>query len=71
MDLVAMSNPPQSGREWVTGLAVLIATIVSCLGFAHISYQWTLVISLTLLTGLVLFFWRVGIRKRRGRHRPR
>jgi len=71
MDLAAMSNPRQSGREWATGLAVLIATIISCVGFAHISYKWTLVISVTLLTGLVLFFWRVGVRKRRSRHRSR
>lgn len=57
--------PPESARQWLTGLVVVVAVIVSFLGFARISVEWTLVISSVIFVGLIVFLWRAGIRKER------
>lgn len=65
-----MSNQDQhsdSARSWLSGLVVIIATIVAYVGFARVSVEWTLVISSVVLFGLVLFLWRAGVRKERRR----
>lgn len=56
----------QTAREWLTGVAVIVATIVSVIGFARLSLGWTLAVSLASLTILLLLFWRTGQRKRLG-----
>jgi hypothetical protein len=61
-------RPSESLREWITGLVVIVATIVSFIGFARLSVGWTLAISSVILVALVVFLWSVGERKRR---RPR
>jgi cbb3-type cytochrome oxidase subunit 3 len=64
-------NKPESTQSWVTGLTVVVAVIVSYIGFARISVEWTLVIATLVFLGLVAFLWRAGARKqgsgRRGR----
>lgn len=57
----------ESTRQWLTGLVVIVATIVSFFGFARLSFAWTLGVSLTTLVGLLAFFWWTGQRKRRRR----
>ncbi len=59
-------RPAETTRQWVTGLVVIVATIGCFFGFAHISFGWTVGISLTLLISLLVFFWTVGERKRKG-----
>lgn len=56
---------PESARSWLTGLVVIVAVIVSYVGFASISIEWTLAVSSVIFVGLILFFWRVGVRKQR------
>ena len=63
--LKAPAPPRESGRQWVTGLVVIVAVIVSFIGFAHISVIWTLVISSVIFVALVIFLWRAGVRKER------
>jgi hypothetical protein len=54
-------------REWFSTLVVIVATVVSFVGFARISLGWTLVISTLVLAGLLYFLWSVGVRKERER----
>lgn len=56
---------PNSARSWLTGLFVVIAVVVSYIGFARVSVEWTLVIASTIFFGLILFLWRAGVRKER------
>ena len=63
-----MSNnnkKPEAIRVWITGLVVIVAVIVSYIGFARVSVEWTLGIAICVFIGLVLFLWRAGIRKQR------
>lgn len=55
-------NDDQSGatRAWLSGLAVVIAVIVSFIGFARVSVGWTLVVSTVIFFGLVAFLWAAG-----------
>ena len=59
------SQKPETARSWLTGLAVVIAVIVSYVGFASVSVEWTLAIATLVFVGLVLFLWRTGVRKKR------
>lgn len=53
--------PSRDGfRHWLSGLAVMVATAVSFVGFAHISIGWTLAISSLILVGLIIFLWIAG-----------
>jgi len=56
---------PGSARAWLTGLVVIVAVIVSYVGFARISVEWTLAISSVIFVGLIIFLWRAGVRKER------
>ncbi len=60
---MARKEPPREGREWVSGLVVVVAIIVSFVGFARVSVGWTLIISSVIFVGLVLFLWAAGGRK--------
>ena len=62
-------HPKESFRQWITGLVVLAATIVGFFGFARLSREATLIVSIGILAGLVIFFWSVGRRKRLTRPR--
>lgn len=53
-----------STRQWLTGLVLMVAPIVSVVGFSHVSTGWTLGIASAVLIGLVSFFWVVGAGKR-------
>ena len=64
-------HQPESARSWLTGLAVVIAVIVSYIGFASVSVEWTLVIASAVFLGLILFLWRTGVRKQRDRRSGR
>ena len=71
-ELKAPPTPRQTTRDWLSGLFVIIATIVAFVGFAHASFFWTLIISTLVLFGLLFFLWSVGVRKQReraGRHK--
>lgn len=59
----------ESIRQWVTGLVIIAATIVGFYGFAQLSRGWTLVISVAVLAGLLIFFWIVG--RKAGPRSPR
>lgn len=52
-------------RRWLTGLVVIVATIVSFIGFARVSVGWTLAISTIVLIALVIFLWSAGGTKQR------
>jgi hypothetical protein len=63
-----MSNPnhnPETARSWLTGLIVIVAVVVSYVGFASVSVEWTLAIATMVFVSLVLFLWRTGVRKKR------
>lgn len=57
----------ESTREWLSGLFVVVATVVAFIGFAFASLKWTLVISSVVLVCLVIFLWLAGVRKQRAR----
>ena len=61
--------PPEqvAARDWLSGMFVIVATIVAFVGFAHLSFVWTLVVSTVVLFGLLYFLWSVGVRKQRER----
>lgn len=61
----------QSARSWLTGLIVIVAVIVSYIGFASVSVEWTLVIASIVFLALILFLWRTGVRKERDRRSGR
>ncbi len=64
----AMSRPErevQTARQWLSGLAVTLTTIVSYIGFARISVKWTLVVAICIIIGLLTFLWIMGGRKER------
>lgn len=58
-------HQPESARSWLTGLVVIVAIIVSYIGFASVSVEWTLAISTVIFVGLIIFLWRAGVRKQR------
>ncbi len=62
-----MSQPTETRREWLSGILVVLATIIAFVGFAFASLKWTLIISSLVLACLVLFLWSVGFRKQRSR----
>lgn len=66
VDVMMPDNRADSGKAWLTGLALMVTMVVCIYGFARLSPVWTLVISSTALLGLLAFFWRVGHAKRRG-----
>lgn len=67
-----MSQPKkqlETTREWLAGVIVVVATIVSFIGFAFASLKWTLIVASLALVVLVGFLWSVGIRKQRTRRK--
>lgn len=62
---IGNSTPPRDTRQWIAGLVVVVATIVSFIGFARVSVGWTLAISTLVLIGLVVFLWAAGGGKER------
>lgn len=64
--MASNDQQPETARSWLTGLVVVVAVIVSYIGFASISIEWTLIISSTIFVCLILFLWRAGVRKQRG-----
>lgn len=65
------SSPHEGAREWVSGLVVIVATVVAFIGFARASLLWTIVISAMVWAGLIMFLWSVGAGKKRGRGKRR
>lgn len=61
------SRSTQSFRDWLTGVIVIVATIVAYIGFARVSVGATFIIASVIFVGLVLFLWRVGVQKQRTR----
>ena len=59
----------ESLRQWLTGVIVIVAVIVSFVGFARVSVAWTLTIASGVLVFLVLFLWNIGRKKRARRTR--
>lgn len=62
-------RPSDTARHWWTGIIVVVATVISYVGFARVSVGWTLVIASLVFVGLVVFLWSVGRKKRAGRER--
>ena len=62
--LVHQTPPTDNGREWLTGLVVVVAIIVSFIGFARVSVAWTLAIATVIFVALILFLWIAGGKKR-------
>lgn len=63
---VTRPTPPRDdARQWLAGLVVIVATVVSFVGFARVSVGWTLAISTFVLIGLVVFLWSAGGGKQR------
>lgn len=63
----AVSQPAETTKEWLSGLVVIVATVVAFVGFAFASLKWTLIVSSVVLAFLVVFLWSVGFRKQRSR----
>lgn len=66
---MARVAPHKDGHPFIFGMAVTCATIIGYFGFARLSREWTLAISLGILVGLLLFFWFIGRRSRAARSR--
>lgn len=64
--MVRPTPPRESHRQWLTGLVVTVAIVVSFIGFAHLSVRWTLLVSTVIFVALVAFLWAAG-RSRRER----
>ena len=58
-------QPRETTRQWLSGVAVMVATVVSFIGFARVSIGWTLALSTIIVVGLVIFLWAAGVRKQR------
>lgn len=67
--MVDSPPPPESARQWLTGLVVVVAVIVSYVGFSRVSVGWTLAVSTVIFLGLIIFLWSAGRKKRAGRDR--
>lgn len=57
--------PPQkrkrdSGRAWLSGLAITLTTIVSLLGFWRLAPGTTFAIAVVALIGVAISFWVAG-----------
>lgn len=66
MRFSAMGNsrrPKETRRQWVTGVALMVATVISVVGFARISPALTMVIATASLVAILVFLWVVGKRK--------
>ena len=63
----AVSQPAETTKDWLSGLVVVVATVVAFIGFAFASLKWTLVVSSVVLAFLIAFLWSVGYRKQRAR----
>lgn len=59
-DMSSKQQQNDATRQWIAGLIVIVATVVSFVGFARISVGWTLAISTLVLIGLVVFLWAAG-----------
>lgn len=62
-------RPSETAHRWWTGIIVIVATIISYVGFARLSVGWTLTIASVIFVGLVAFLWSVGRKKRASRER--
>lgn len=62
-----MSVPDRTAettRQWLSGLAVIVTTMVCVYAFSRLSLEWTAVLAGGTLSSLLFFFWRVGRRNR-------
>jgi hypothetical protein len=50
----------ESGRRWISGLAITITALVCLFGFWRLSPGVTFVIALSALVALIFFFWLAG-----------
>jgi len=66
--MAGSENPKESTRQWVSGLAVLITTIVCLYSFARISLWAVAAAAAATLIGSLILSWAIGrrIRHRRG-----
>jgi uncharacterized membrane protein len=66
------NGPSETTRQWLTGLVVIVATVVAFIGFASASLWWTIAIASFVWAALIVFLYCAGVRKERaGReHRP-
>jgi hypothetical protein len=58
--LKAPAPQRERSRPWFSGLVVVVATIVSFIGFARVSVGWTLLISSIIFVALAVFLWWAG-----------
>lgn len=63
----AVPQPAETTKEWLSGLVVIVTTVVAFVGFAFASLKWTLIVSSVVLAFLIVFLWSVGFRKQRAR----
>jgi arginine exporter protein ArgO len=49
-------------RQWISGLAIILTTLVCLFGFWRLSPSTTLLVSLVSLVGLIFVFWLAGKR---------
>ena len=54
------SVPKDSKRAWLSGLAIVVTTLVALFGFWRISPGATFVIACLALAGLVIALWMAG-----------
>ncbi|MDR7155358.1 hypothetical protein J2W40_002185 [Sphingobium xenophagum] len=59
-DMQPNEDPSGTTRAWLSGLAVVIAVVVSFIGFSRVSIGWTLVVSTAIFLGLITFLWVAG-----------
>lgn len=52
--------PKESKRAWLSGLAIVVTTLVALFGFWRISPGATFVIACLALAGLAIAFWVAG-----------
>ncbi len=50
----------ESGRAWLSGLAITVTTLVALFGFWHLAPGATFIIACLALVGLVIAFWVAG-----------
>ena len=55
-----MAKREESKRQWITGLAITLTTLVCLFGFWHLAPTTTFVIAVVALVALVILFWFAG-----------
>jgi hypothetical protein len=60
MDITVMAYRLETKRQWLSGLAITLTSLVCLFGFWRLSPVTTFVIASTALVALVGFFWMAG-----------